>query len=106
MTVARCEIVQDETESVYHCVSRCVRRAFLCGEDGVSGKFFEGRYRCQAVLDEAGILACMSYVDLNPIRAAVATSPEKSSYTSVCDRICSRQGARACCRPASRPPPG
>ncbi len=47
----------------------------------------QGRYKCQALLDHAAVLSCMSYVDLNPIRAGIADNLESSSHTSAVHRI-------------------
>ena len=39
------------------------------------------------MLDEKTLAACMAYVDLNPIRAGIAETPEASDHTSVKQRI-------------------
>ena len=46
----------------YHCVSRCVRRAYLCGEDTVSGRSYE--HRRQWVEDRLMLLAEVFCVDV------------------------------------------
>jgi hypothetical protein len=61
-------------------------------QDECTGRFWEGRFKAQRIADEAGLLACAMYVDLNPVRAAMAESPDKSVHTSAYDRIRAESG--------------
>ena len=52
-------------------------------EDEELGRVWQDRYRAIRLLDETALLACAAYVDLNPIRAAIAENLEQSDFTSV-----------------------
>ncbi len=56
-------------------------------EDQCTGRFWEGRFKSQAILDEAGLLACCMYVDLNPVRAGIAPTLEDSEFTGIQQRL-------------------
>lgn len=56
-------------------------------EDKESGKFWESRFEAVRIYDELSLLACAAYVDLNPIRAALAERLEESDFTAIQRRI-------------------
>ncbi|MFT5525626.1 MAG: REP element-mobilizing transposase RayT [Pirellulaceae bacterium] len=63
-------------------------------EDGVSGHFWQARFKCTRLDSPEACLACSVYIDLNLVRAGIATMPENSFYTSIYRRIIAVQSRR------------
>ena len=74
------------------CLCEWVARA-ANREENSAGRFWAGRFKSQPLLDEAALLACSVYVDLNPVRAGIVTTPEESQFTSGAERILDLVGA-------------
>ena len=63
--------------------------------EGCSGHFWESRYHSTALLDLSAVIACMIYVDLNPVRAGLVTAPEQAELCSARHRA-AQAGGRSC----------
>ncbi len=63
MAIKRSDLVDNETPGFYHLISRCVRRAFLCGVDEETGISFEHRRHWieSRILDLADIFSIEIY---------------------------------------------
>jgi REP element-mobilizing transposase RayT len=55
--------------------------------DGCSGAFWASRYKSIAILDDEALLATSTYIDLNPVAAGIAETPENSPHTSLKQRV-------------------
>lgn len=62
MTIARSQQICVQDTPYYHIVSRCVRRAFLCGEDALTGRSFE--HRRQWLIDRIKKVASVFAIDV------------------------------------------
>jgi hypothetical protein len=87
----RCEVGLSDISWFMRALSEPIAR-LANKQDECTGRFWEGRFKAQRIVDEAGLLACAMYVDLNPIRAAMAESPEQAVHTSAYDRIKGERG--------------
>ena len=74
------------------CMSEVIAR-MANAEEECTGRFWEGRFKAQVLPDEEALAACMVYVDLNPVRAGLAETPEDSDFTSVQERVADLQAA-------------
>jgi len=90
----RCEAADPDTVQVFHLIQRCVRRAWLCGDDPASGQSFEHRRgwicsRLDFLVSVFGI-HCLTYtVFSNHMHLVLRTRPDavaQWSYEKVARR--------------------
>ncbi len=67
-------------------------------QDKCTGAFFEGRFKSIAILDEESLVSVCAYIDLNPVAAGIAETPEASEHTSIKARVELRTIGPVICR--------
>ncbi len=94
MTKARATLIVPEATRYYHCISRCVRRSYLCGEDAVSCRSYEHRrgWIEQRLIDLAKVFCidlCAYAIMSNHYHLVLRINLEKSralNHREVCER--------------------
>ena len=61
-------------------------------EEGCSGRFWQGRFHSEVLLDEGALWAALVYVDLNPVRAGVVEQPHEAEHTGLARRLKAKSG--------------
>ena len=87
MTRARNQLISPETTPYYHCISRCVHRAFLCGEDSLTGNNYEHRIawvieRLRELADVFAIDICAYAIMSNHYHLLLRINQDKASQKS------------------------
>ncbi len=87
MTLPRKQLIAVEDTPYYHITSRCVRRAFLCGQDSTTGKSYE--HRRQWIEDRLRLLSSIFCIDIfsyaivsNHIHIVLKLMPQEAEYWS------------------------
>jgi hypothetical protein len=87
MTIARAHLVDPAVTRWYHCVTRCVRRAFLLGEGPDDRKLWIDQRLGELARIFSVAVGGFSVIDLNPVAAGIAKLPEASEHTSIKERV-------------------
>ena len=69
MTLPRSSLVSLASTPYYHCIGRCVRRAFLCGEDQFSGRSFE--HQSGWIVEHLAVLSSMFAVAVQSLLSGI-----------------------------------
>jgi hypothetical protein len=73
MATPRANLVDLEATSFFHCIARCVRRAYLCGQDALTGKSFD--HRKSWIFERMAFLATIFAVNVCAYAESTAASP-------------------------------
>jgi hypothetical protein len=108
---ARRDIVDEDRVGVYHCIARCVRRAFLCGADPYSGGDYSHRRawivdRLRQLAGLFGVEVCEYAVMNNHFHAATVARPDRGRAMALRAAEGTRLPDRREREPGASPPPG
>ena len=53
------------------------------------GHLWQGRFKSKIIVKDEYLISCINYIELNPIRAGLASSPEKYNWSSYKERVLS-----------------